>query len=98
MNVYWLVKMNLIHDVPFLLYSGCAYYIIYPNYEIVHYQGEKEKKKVENFEGYVRNIKKIWGIWQKNEYNLQNIKVFFLFIIHFSTGLCYTERKKFNIL
>lgn len=43
------------------------YSIIYFNLEIVHDQGEKEKKKVENFEEYVRNIKKTWRNCQKNE-------------------------------
>lgn len=38
------------------------YYIIYLNPEIVHHQGEKEKKKGENFVGYVNKYKKGFGI------------------------------------
>lgn len=30
---------------------------VYLTLESVHYQGEKEKKKGENFVGYVKNIK-----------------------------------------
>jgi hypothetical protein len=43
------------------------YYIIYLNPEIVHHQGEKEKKKGEKNRKYVKNIKKQYGFEGNNE-------------------------------
>lgn len=43
------------------------YYIIYLILEIVHHQGEKEKKKGENFVETVKNIKKQCRILENNE-------------------------------
>ena len=43
----------IIDYIEYLLYN-----IIYLNLQIVHYQGEKDKKKEENFGGYVKNTKK----------------------------------------